>query len=115
MFEGLLERVLVRIFGNYVEEFNPSSLHLSVWNGNVELSNVRLKASLFDSIQAPFHFHCGVISKLQLKIPWTKLNSAPVQLTVDGVYVLLSSVAVDDEIISVASSTAANELTATER
>ena len=43
MFERVLESVLERTLGEYVQDINAKDLKLAVWSGNVVLKNLRLK------------------------------------------------------------------------
>lgn len=43
MFEKLLEKVLLQIFGKFIRGFDQNNIHLGVWSGNVEIENVQLK------------------------------------------------------------------------
>ena len=43
MFERILESVLERTLGEYVQDINSKDLKLAVWSGKVVLKNLRLK------------------------------------------------------------------------
>ncbi len=84
MFEGLLERILLGIFGDYIEEFNREKLSLSIWKGEIELLNLKLKSNALEKLELPINVIYGEINKLTIKIPWTKINSQPVVINLYG-------------------------------
>lgn len=88
MFEGLLERLLLKLFGEYVEELNKEHLHVSVWAGDVVLKDLKLKPGALDELKLPISVIHGEINSLSLKVPWTRIGSSPVQLTLDGLYAI---------------------------
>ena len=47
MFEGLLESILNKVLGQYIQGLNKKDLSISVWSGDVQLSNVKLRADIF--------------------------------------------------------------------
>ncbi len=67
MLKGYLERLLLEIFGEYVEGLNKDALHLSVWQGDILLSNVRLKKAVLNSLNVPVDIIEGNILKLHIK------------------------------------------------
>jgi hypothetical protein len=47
MFEGLLESILNKVLGQYIQGLNKKDLSISVWSGDVQLTNVKLRADIF--------------------------------------------------------------------
>jgi hypothetical protein len=58
---------------------NLPELKLSVWNGNVVLSNLQIKPNAFAGL-LPFTIVGGYIAELRITIPWASLTSNPVQV-----------------------------------
>jgi vacuolar protein sorting-associated protein 13A/C len=88
MFEGLLERILLRLIGDYIEGLNRDDLHISVWAGDIKLNRLKLRRGALDSLNLPIDVHDGVIEELHVKVPWSKLASSPVQIFINGIYLL---------------------------
>jgi len=92
MFEGLLEKFLLRLFGEYIENLNREQLRVSVWAGDIVLRNLKLKRGALDSLlEGLVYVHEGFLDQLTIKVPWTSLYSNPVEITVNGFSVLLGS------------------------
>ena len=88
MLEGVLERLIISLCGDYLADFNREQLKVSVWNGDVTLKALKLRSSALDSLNLPLHVVSGHIDTLSIKVPWARLTSQPVQIKVDGIYVL---------------------------
>jgi hypothetical protein len=61
---GLLQRYL----GKYVYGLDAESLRISVWNGDVQLSNLRLKPEALDELNLPITVKSGLLGRLRLKV-----------------------------------------------
>lgn len=68
MFESILERVLSKILGEFIEGFNASNLNVGVWSGDVEISQVSLKRDIIDMLELPLQIKFSKIGKLKLKV-----------------------------------------------
>ena len=53
MFEKLLGGLLKSLFGDYIEGFDQNNLNLSLWSGEVNIENVRLKKEAIRLIGVP--------------------------------------------------------------
>lgn len=86
MAKKLLLDVLVNVLGNYVEGLSSDNLRVGVWSGKVELSNLKLKSTALDTLNLPIKISHGALKHLKLKVPWSHLESKPVHVVIDGVY-----------------------------
>jgi vacuolar protein sorting-associated protein 13A/C len=59
MFEGLLESVLNKVLGQYIQGLNKNDLSVSVWSGDVHLTNVKLKPDIFQQFKLPLELIYG--------------------------------------------------------
>jgi vacuolar protein sorting-associated protein 13A/C len=89
MFEALLERLLLSKLGKFISGLDRESLRVAVWQGDITLHNVQLSPDSLLRFQLPFILAVGCISELTIRIPWTRLTSSPIEITLDGLYVLL--------------------------
>lgn len=98
MLESLLADVLTRVLGQYVHGIDRDSIRFGVWGGNLELTGLALRpealAVLFESlgIALPVTVHSGFIGLLSLEVPWKRLSSAPVRVTLQQLTVFASPV-----------------------
>jgi vacuolar protein sorting-associated protein 13A/C len=90
MIRSLVEGVFKRVLGEYVEELDRRSLNISVYKGEIDLSDVKLRDDVCDKLRLPIRLILGRIQKLYLKVPWNALSSSPVQLEVRGLYLVIA-------------------------
>lgn len=89
MFETLVTGLLTSALGNYIDArcFSSDKINVAVWSGYVVLHQLELKP---DVIAHPaLRLVRGVVGSIELKIPWNRLHSDSVVVTVDDVYVLV--------------------------
>ena len=107
MFERLLERVLQRSLGKYIEDLDRRQLSVSVslflnakskppcmlsqvWSGKIELENLNLKRNLIEQLRLPVNLLMGKIGKLKISVPWNNLSSKPVEVVVESVNIVVT-------------------------
>lgn len=69
---GLLQRYL----GKYVYGLDAESLRISVWRGDVELRNLRLKPEALEELNLPITVKSGLLGRLTLKASSSPCNDA---------------------------------------
>ena len=89
MFETLLEKLLLSKLGKYISGLDRENLKVGVWQGDIILNNVHLNPESLLRLQLPFILSVGMISELVIKIPWTRLSSSPIEISLNGLYILL--------------------------
>jgi vacuolar protein sorting-associated protein 13A/C len=90
MFERILERILLAKIGKFIIGLDREQLKVAVWQGDIILENVHLKEDIFLLWQLPIIIKYGLITRLVIKIPWTKLASEPVEILLQGLYMVVS-------------------------
>ncbi|WOL14400.1 hypothetical protein Cni_G23180 [Canna indica] len=88
MFEAHVLYLLRKYLGEYVEGLSAEALRISVWNGDVVLKDLNLKAEALNSLRLPVIVKAGFIGTITLKVPWKSLGKEPVIVLIDRVYVL---------------------------
>ncbi|CAD8214972.1 unnamed protein product [Paramecium octaurelia] len=89
MFEKILEKVLIQYFGKFISGLDKNNLKLGVWSGNMIIENVNLKPDIIEMLELPIKLGRSSVGKLTIKIPWKKITSAPVEITIENVFVTL--------------------------
>ncbi|XP_069674534.1 intermembrane lipid transfer protein Vps13 isoform X2 [Periplaneta americana] len=89
VFESIVADLLNRFLGDYVENLDHSQLKIGIWGGDVVLQDLVLKQSALDDLNLPVKTVYGTLGKLVLKIPWKNLYSAPVEATIEGLFLLV--------------------------
>ncbi|XP_066525855.1 intermembrane lipid transfer protein VPS13B-like isoform X2 [Hoplias malabaricus] len=111
MLESYVTPLLMSYVNRYIKNLKPSDLQLSLWGGDVVLSKLDLKLDVLEQeLKLPFTFLSGHIHELRIHVPWTKLGSEPVVITINTMECILKlKDGAQDENESCASSRSASE------
>ncbi|KAB8087248.1 hypothetical protein EE612_011258 [Oryza sativa] len=88
MFEGHVLYLLRKYLGEYVEGLSVETLRISVWQGDVVLKDLKLKADALNSLRLPVTVKAGFVGTITLKVPWKSLGKEPVIVLIDRLFVL---------------------------
>ena len=86
MAKKLLLNVLLSVLGDYIEGLSEDNLKLGVWSGEISLNNLQLNRTILQKLNLPVIIAHGSVKSLLIKIPWATLESNPVKITIDGIY-----------------------------
>jgi len=81
--------VLDVLLGDYIIGLDQRQLELDVLNGHLLLNNLAIKASALQTLQLPVVVKAGLIGKVELRIPWSKLATEPTKLKLDNLLLLI--------------------------
>ncbi|XP_035828543.1 vacuolar protein sorting-associated protein 13B [Aplysia californica] len=88
-----LESYITPLIMGYVDKYvklRQEDFQLSLWGGDAVLNNLDLRLDELEKIiQLPVMFQSGHIHELRLHVPWTKLGSEPVVITINTVECVL--------------------------
>ncbi|KAK9049282.1 hypothetical protein SSX86_031750 [Deinandra increscens subsp. villosa] len=88
MLEDQVAYLLQRYLGNYVRGLSKEALSISVWQGNVELTNMQLKPEALNALKLPVKVKAGFLGSVKLKVPWSRIGQEPVLVYLDRIYLL---------------------------
>ncbi|RLN19158.1 hypothetical protein C2845_PM02G19660 [Panicum miliaceum] len=88
MLEDQVAFLLQKYLGNYVRGLNKEALKISVWRGDVELTNMQLKPEALNSLKLPVRVKAGFLGSVKLKVPWSRLGQEPVLVYLDRIFIL---------------------------
>lgn len=90
MLESYVTPILMSYVNRYIRNLKPSDLQLSLWGGDVVLSKLELRLEVLEQeLKLPFTFLSGHIHELRIHVPWTKLGSEPVVITINTMECIL--------------------------
>uniref|UniRef100_A0A3P9JC91 Vacuolar protein sorting 13 homolog B n=1 Tax=Oryzias latipes TaxID=8090 RepID=A0A3P9JC91_ORYLA len=90
MLESYVTPLLMSYVNKYIKNLKPSDLQLSLWGGDVVLSKLDLKLDVLEQeLKLPFTFMSGHIHELRIHVPWTKLGSESVVITINTMECIL--------------------------
>eukprot|EP01060_Flectonema_neradi_P027890 TRINITY_DN3752_c3_g1_i2.p1 TRINITY_DN3752_c3_g1~~TRINITY_DN3752_c3_g1_i2.p1 ORF type:complete len:4139 (+),score=668.66 TRINITY_DN3752_c3_g1_i2:80-12418(+) len=80
---------LTEYFKKYVRMGDHQKLQLSLWSGELNLTNLELNPETLVPSGLPVVCERGYVGGLKVRIPWTRLQSEPVSITLEKVSILL--------------------------
>lgn len=96
MFEALVERLLNKILGEYVENFSAENLKIGIWSGEVVLKNIALKRSIIRKLNLPFRVNYSRLGTLRMNIPWKSLTSSKIEVLLEGLELVVSELPIGE-------------------
>ncbi|XP_077244890.1 pleckstrin homology (PH) domain-containing protein [Tasmannia lanceolata] len=89
MLEDQVAFLLQKYLGNYVRGLSKEALSISVWRGDVELTNMQLKPEALNALKLPVKVKAGFLGSVKIKVPWSRLGQEPVLVYLDRIFVLV--------------------------
>ncbi|GAB0097730.1 vacuolar protein sorting-associated protein 13B [Sergentomyia squamirostris] len=88
--ESYLTPIILHHLEKYVKNIRPQDAQLSLWNGEWAFQNLDLKLEVLEEeLNMPFSFLSGHIHELVIRVPWTKLGSEPINITINTIEFVL--------------------------
>eukprot|EP01064_Diplonema_japonicum_P029038 TRINITY_DN4605_c0_g2_i1.p1 TRINITY_DN4605_c0_g2~~TRINITY_DN4605_c0_g2_i1.p1 ORF type:complete len:3886 (+),score=834.56 TRINITY_DN4605_c0_g2_i1:82-11739(+) len=88
--KGRVTAFILEYLGQYLDGLDKKQVKLKLWQGDLVIHNVRLKAEavdglLQDGLGMPWALMWGNVTSLHLKVPWSSLKKESVVVTLEGV------------------------------
>lgn len=84
-----LESYITPLLMGYIDKYvklNAEDFQLSLWGGDAVLGKLDLRLDVIENaIQLPVVFKSGFIHELRIHVPWTRLYSEPVVITINTI------------------------------
>ena len=72
---------------NQFLEINPEETRTSLWNGTVDLNNIKFKKNIFESFNLPYiELVDGYIEKMKIKLQLPRFYLYPIKIELDKVF-----------------------------
>ena len=89
MFEKILQPIINKFAGDYIEGFDAKNLNVGIWSGNIVIEKVALKSGLLDQLEMPLKILFSRIGRLVIKLPWKNLGNSPIEITLEDLYIVV--------------------------
>lgn len=99
--KAYLEEQIYNLLDDLVEDFDPESLQVGLWSGNVQLSDITLKGGvhswdLGQGMQITLEY--GYVEDATLQVPWASLQSGNIKGSLENVALVFRiHLAVEDD------------------
>ncbi|KAK2581118.1 hypothetical protein KPH14_007937 [Odynerus spinipes] len=89
VFESIIAELLNKVLGEYIQNLDYTQLKLSLWGGDVVLTDLLIKETALDVLDLPIRLEYGRLGKLILKIPYKDIWNAQIDAIVEELFVLI--------------------------
>jgi len=89
MFERILEKVLLNVLGPYIEGIDINNFKVSLWSGQVSISQVAIKPEALQMLDLPLKMNYSSIGNLSISIPWKNLGSKPIEIVLEDLHLIV--------------------------
>ncbi|XP_047349792.1 vacuolar protein sorting-associated protein 13B isoform X2 [Vespa velutina] len=88
--ESYITPIILSYVAKYVKNFKPEQSQLSLWGGDASFQNLDLRLEVLEEqLNLPFKFVSGHIHELMIHVPWVKINSEPIIVTINTIECIL--------------------------
>ncbi|XP_066581689.1 intermembrane lipid transfer protein VPS13B isoform X2 [Prorops nasuta] len=88
--ESYITPVILSYVEKYVKNFKPEQSQVSLWGGDASFQNLDLRLEVLEEqLNLPFSFVSGHIHELLIHVPWVKITSEPIVVTINTIECIL--------------------------
>lgn len=88
--ESYVTPLLLSYVNKYIKNLKPEDSQVSLWGGDAVFNNLDLRTDILEQeLSLPFTFVNGHIHELRIHVPWTKLGSEPIIITINTIECIL--------------------------
>ena len=84
----IVSSVLSQLLSRYIDYIDESQLEIELWNGKCQLENVKIAENALSSHYIPLIVQKGVLDKINLIFPWSRLKSEPCEINIENIFIL---------------------------
>lgn len=92
MLQAILERIVLKYFGEYLMDFNQKNISLAIWNGSLKIQGLKFKPCILSELNLPIKLQYSWIGTLEILVPWSKLSAHPVEIRIMDIFIIVSPV-----------------------
>lgn len=84
--ENYITGIIISYIDRYISNFKRQDAQVSLWEGDAVLHNLDLDLEVLDQeLNLPFSLVSGHIHELHIHVPWTRIASEPVVITINTI------------------------------
>lgn len=88
--ESYVTPIIMNHVDKYVKNIRPQDAQLSLWEGEALFQNLDLRLDVLEKeLNLPFELLSGHIHELNIRVPWTKITSEPIKVTINTIEFVL--------------------------
>ncbi|XP_055848221.1 intermembrane lipid transfer protein VPS13B isoform X2 [Episyrphus balteatus] len=88
--ESYITPIILNHVAKYVKNIRPEDSQVSLWEGEVAFQNLDLRLDVLEEeLNLPFEFLSGHVHELSILVPWMKITSEPIKITINTIEFVL--------------------------
>ena len=88
--ESYITQIILSQVERYVKNIRAEDSQVSLWGGDAVFNNLDLRLDVLEEeLRLPFSLVSGHIHELQIHVPWTRLHTEPIVLTINTIECVL--------------------------
>ena len=88
--ESYITPIILSQVDRYVKNIRAEDSQFSLWGGDAVFNNLDLRLDVLEEeLHLPFSLVSGHIHELQIHVPWTRLHTEPIVLTINTIECVL--------------------------
>ncbi|XP_030768330.1 vacuolar protein sorting-associated protein 13B-like isoform X2 [Sitophilus oryzae] len=89
--ESYITPIILSYVNRYINNLKLEDTNVSLWGGDATFHNLELNLEVLEEeLQLPFSFVSGNIRELSIHVPWTKITSEPIKITINTIECILN-------------------------
>lgn len=85
MLEKILSDLLNTHLGKFIENIDRKQIGATIFSGNLELKNMKLKSTIFDDSPLPFSLMYGQVGRIFIKVPLWDMFKTPLEIQIEDI------------------------------
>ncbi|CAB3369189.1 Hypothetical predicted protein [Cloeon dipterum] len=88
--DSYITPIILSYVDKYIKDIRLQDTQVSLWSGEAVFHNLNLRLDVLEQeFASPFTFVSGQIHELAINVPWTKLQSEPIKITINTIECVL--------------------------
>jgi len=84
--DSYITPIILSYVDKYIKDIRLQDTQVSLWSGEAVFQNLSLRLDVLErELALPFSFVSGQIHELAISVPWTKLQSEPIKITINTI------------------------------
>ncbi|XP_015115234.1 vacuolar protein sorting-associated protein 13 isoform X2 [Diachasma alloeum] len=89
VFESIVTELLNKFLGEYIQNLDYKQLKVSLWGGDVVLTDLLINENALDMLDLPIKLGYGRLGKLILKIPFKDMWNGQIDAIIEELFILI--------------------------
>ena len=90
LLQQAVAKLLQQVLGSFIKGIDTESLRLSVWHGDIRLTDLELDVGAVEGLGLPLRVLRGSVREVRVEVPWRHLSTRPIVVSVEQLHILVA-------------------------